>query len=59
MTEQADVQCYGSVAGFGNGLLEQEADGHGCCSKSVAGWSGQTLLISLSEADVASCVEQR
>lgn len=23
--------CHGSVAGFGNGLLEQEADGHGHC----------------------------
>lgn len=23
--------CHGSVAGFGNGLLEQEADGHGYC----------------------------
>ncbi len=25
-TEQADAEVYGSVAGFGNGLLEQEAD---------------------------------
>ncbi len=58
-TEQADAEVYGSVAGFGNGLLEQEADGHGCCVERVAGWSGRALLISLSRADVASCAEQR
>lgn len=42
--EQADAEFYGSVAGFGNGLLEQEADGHGCCVERVAGWSGKPFL---------------
>lgn len=51
------MPCLASADRFGNGLLEQETDGHGCRVERGAGWSGQSRLIWLSGADVASCAE--